>query len=338
MRYLLGLLTTTAVLLGTYGLVEVGVDEFGVFGTPVPRREVCMPNTRIVKLRYLESHPEYDAFVLGSSRANSYRVETLDRLSGRRYYNLTSPMENALGMEGWVRWLVAHRSVREVLLTLDYDLQEHPYVDSDLFVKDPPEFTGTPRAAFTARYLLAPPDQLAACIRAKLNPSPAYYFDVRTGEEYQPGRPTMVLAPRRIEMFAGGRRDPNVDRLAAMVGLLRAHGVVVRVVADPVWAPRLLTWNASTYALWIRNVAEVTGGFWDFSGVSRVTLENANYYDDVHFTREIGNRAIQSIFGGGGDSFGFWVTPANVEARLRTIRRDYADGPTRVRVPMPRDG
>ncbi len=337
MRYLLGLLTTIAVLLGCYGLIEVGVDEYGVFGTPVPRREACLPNARVVKLSYLRSHPQYDAFVLGSSRANYYRVETLNRLSGHRYYNLSSPMENAQGMEAWVRWLVAHRTVREVLLTLDFDLQEHPYRDSDLFVQDPPELTGMPRAVFIARYLLAPPDQLAACIRAKLNPSPAYRFDTRTGQDYVRGQRSMTRAPRRIEMFAGDRDDSNADRLARMVRLLRAHGVAVRVVVNPVWAPRFLTWDSDTYVAWLRNVAAVTGGFWDFSGVNDITKENGNYIDDVHFTEQIGNRVIRAMYSGGGDDFGIWIHSENVEARLRAIERDYAEGPTRVRVPTPKE-
>jgi len=321
--YLRIVAATLASVLLAYVSLEVTVDEFGVFRHAGSPTRVCMPNSRVVKLRHLNEDLGRDAFVLGSSRANSYRVATLSRLSGRRYYNLSSPMENGVGMERWVRWLAARPGVRQVILTLDFDLQEHPYNPDDPFIQDPPGLTHEVPAAFYAQYLLTPPDQLLACVKAKIGGS-RYSFDSRTGEDTEAGRRSMRFAPAHLEVFSEGRSDPSTDELERMVPLLRSRGIDVIVVVNPVWSRRFLTFNPQTYEAWLRDVLAITGGFWDFSGVNPVTADMSNYYDSGHFTPAIGDRVLDTVYRKSRNGFGVWVDASNIDRRVTKMRSEFA--------------
>ncbi len=324
MTYLRTLALTLALVLGSYVALEVAVDEFGVFGSAPPEVTACMPNARAVKLRHLVADRVPDTFVLGSSRANAYRVATLERLTPGRAYNLSAPMENALGMQRWVRWLVVDRDAREAVLALDFDLQEHPYNPSDPFVRDPPELTGEARAAFALRYALTPPDQLRACLSARWRGSP-YRFDPATGEDVNRATRALSRPPGQLLRFDADRANPTADRLAATVAALRADGTHVTVIINPVWAERFRLYRPAVYARWLRNVVRASGGVWDFSGVNPVTERIANYYDDVHFTREVGDRVLETVYGGRGTpGFGVYVDESNVERRIDELRRELA--------------
>jgi hypothetical protein len=322
MRYLRTLAFTFGLVLGGYVALEVAVDEFGVFGAAPPRQTVCVPNSRVVKLRHLTHDAAPEVFVLGSSRANHYRVRTLERLAGKRAYNLSSPMENALGMQRWVDWLVVHRDAREVILTLDFDLLEHPVNPADPFVQDPPELTGERRLPFVLRYAFAPPDQLVACLRARWHGT-TYRFDPSTGEDFNPAARPLARAPLEIHPFAARRDDPTEDRLAAMIAALRADGAHVTVIINPVWSERFRLYRPAVYERWLRNVVRASGGVWDFSGVNPVTRRIGNYIDDVHFTEDVGDLVLETIYGRArAPAFGVFVDADNLEGRVAELRME----------------
>src|SRR5579871_2953718 len=115
------LMLLTAACIAAYALSEVLIDPFQVFGITHFNRRNFEPNVRYTQIRYLQRHPEFDAFVLGSSRANILSVRTLDRLTGHHYYNLGAPAQNIVGIQRELKWLLAHRQVHQVVLALDYD-------------------------------------------------------------------------------------------------------------------------------------------------------------------------------------------------------------------------
>ncbi|GAC1576160.1 MAG: hypothetical protein NVS3B7_08960 [Candidatus Elarobacter sp.] len=322
MRYLLTAAVTFGLILGGYVALEVTVDEFGVFKAAPQTKTVCVPNARAMKIRYLAGDRRPEAFVLGSSRANYYRVATLERLSGKAAYNLSSPMENALGMQRWAHWLVRNRDPREVVLALDFDLLELPYDPADPFVRDPPELTGESRFAFALHYALTPPDQLAACLRARWRGSP-YRFEPTTGEDFSRTARPLDRPPYRIHAFAARRVDPSAGRLASMIAVLRARGAHVTVIINPVWSGRFRLYRPIVYERWLRNVVLVSGGVWDFSGINPVTNRIGNYYDDVHFTENVGNLVLETVYGrGGAAKFGVFVDARTVDDRIAEIHRE----------------
>ena len=91
-KWLLGFL---AALLGGVVLLaacNVIVDPFGVFGDRFFQWYAydMTQNPRVAKIAYLDQHyQDYNAYVIGSSKASSLSVEALNAYTGDRSYNMT---------------------------------------------------------------------------------------------------------------------------------------------------------------------------------------------------------------------------------------------------------
>lgn len=73
-------------------LFNAAVDPFGVFGDRLMQWYAydMTQNPRVAKIAWLEQHhQDYDSYVIGSSKASSLSVDTLNSYTGDRYYNMT---------------------------------------------------------------------------------------------------------------------------------------------------------------------------------------------------------------------------------------------------------
>ena len=71
-------------------LFNAAVDPFGVFGDRLMQWYAydMTQNPRVAKIAWLEQHhQDYDSYVIGSSKASSLSVDTLNAYTGDRYYN-----------------------------------------------------------------------------------------------------------------------------------------------------------------------------------------------------------------------------------------------------------
>ena len=91
-KWLVWFAGTCVVLAALFGLYNVLIDPFGVFGDPVFDWYAydMTQNPRVAKLAYLERHHgEYDSFVIGSSKVSSISCEELNGYLNARFYNMT---------------------------------------------------------------------------------------------------------------------------------------------------------------------------------------------------------------------------------------------------------
>ena len=139
--------------------------------------------------------------------------------------------------------------------------------------------------------------------------------------------------------YAKGGYD---DRLAALTEIFRearAHGLPLHVVLAPVHALHLEILAGAAGGNWIgrlrSDLAARVGGpgrglYWDFTSYEGVVAEPCgaeagsgemrNYWDTVHFRREVGALVLQRVLGGSG-GFGAPVTPANLAVHAARIDR-----------------
>jgi hypothetical protein len=293
----------TAGLLALYGLAEVLIDPFGVFGIAHFNRRNFEPNVRYGQIEYLRHHSDFDGFVLGSSRANILDVGTLDRLSGHRYYNLGAPAQNITGIYQEVRWLLAHERVHDVVLALDYDYFEALNSDWDLPQINHPEVSGDSRPAFLAKYLLVPFDILQKCVRANFQRSREFEFDAETGQfhNYVEQRRPLSVPPGWLAQLVSGENRRLDDRsayryLRATLRLLDEHGVRRHVLIDPVSSALLQRYDPAEYFRWTRQVVGIAGEVWDFGTGGSVTANDKNFADFSHFRKYIGDWMLGRVF------------------------------------------
>ncbi|HEY0797985.1 MAG TPA: hypothetical protein VGD50_02490 [Candidatus Baltobacteraceae bacterium] len=299
------LVALTAALLAVYVAAEVAIDPFGIFGIAHFNRKNFQPNTRFAEISYLEHHPDLDvdAYVLGSSRANFYSVETLDRVTGFHFYNMAAPSENSIGIYRKVKWLLAHRTVREVVIPLVYDFYNMTISDWNLSLLDHPDVTGENKLLFYGKNLLISSDLLFKCLTENLRHTTDYTFDVREARfDVNSPREPLIVPDHWME----GKRfgvDGTLDRAEALgylrdsLALLDAHHVRHIVFINPYSSVLQRAFDPLGYAAWRRDVAAIAGDVWDFGSLNSVTRVDANYSDFSHFRRYVGDWAIERIFG-----------------------------------------
>ncbi len=287
-----------------YFAVVVAIDPFRIFGLTHFNR-YFQPNTRYLEFRYLEKHPEFNAFVLGSSRANFLSAAELQRASGYRYYNLAAPSDNIYGINRKIAWLVKHRHVSQIVIALDYDMYNAELDPWNLTVLDAPAVSAEPAFEFYAKNLLVPPDLLMRCVTENLKHNTGYSFDVTTGHFTlaDTGRgPAKVQVPpgwnagKRFGTLTLIPHEAALRELAATLHLLDATHVDRIVLINPYGDVLFRSFDAADYASWRARVVAISGKVWDFAGPSGITRNPYNYLDFSHYSGDVGDTMIRTIF------------------------------------------
>lgn len=77
-----------------------------------------------------------------------------------------------------------------------------------------------------------------------------------------------------------------------------------------------------SYEQWLRDVADLYGGVYNFMYPNDVTDDLTNYFDGHHFYPETGTKIAERISAGpeADSSFGVYVTPENIESHFAFVR------------------
>ncbi len=335
-RYLA--IITAIFVIGLLGHVAIVIhyDPYRVFGLNDYNRVNFEPNTRFLKVEQIKQHPEYEAFILGSSRAGIYSTATISQLSGLNYYNYGVSAASIEGVIRRIYWLTGNRDVKQIFLALDYDVMclNHTIGEYDLLRQEHYELSGENPLRFYYKYLLFQPQKIRRVIRE--NEKPVWYeFDLASGQHSLPLQAAMLKADpeayTRNGFDALGYSLDGVlpaERLHALVEAiqyLKAQDVELICVINPYHHLFMREYDLDDYALWLRTLVEQGVPVWDFSGFNTVTADNANYYDVLHFTEEVGDMVLQRVYGGS-SGFGVLLTAENVEQRVEQImteKRSY---------------
>jgi len=123
-------------------------------------------------------------------------------------------------------------------------------------------------------------------------------------------------------------REEVLNEIAEIKNLCDEYDIKLRVFTNPVFGYTYMKDIDNGYLVFLEELAEVTD-YYNFSGFNDCTLDTANYYENSHYTRAIGDKMIACMYEGKVDErllsqgFGFYVTKDNKE-ELLTILRDQA--------------
>lgn len=332
-----------ALLANTFAVLIV--DPQKVFGLFDVNRRNFEPNTRFLKAAYLLDHPEFDSFVLGSSRANAYSVVAAQEFAGGRFYNFTVGGDTPLGMLRKVEWLASHRRINRLVVSFSYD--DFIYTDAEqnqYLTIEHPLISHSSWWSFWKPYLFGPyahPLTMAQTLYGNFVKKDDWYtFDVRTGQYDFPlfrrqmaDDPTAYVenrfhTPAILEKFP---KEDSLKHLDTLVQLARTKGIDLVVLINPDNHRTFLSFRPDAYRSWLSNVVRIAGGVWDFSGLNSVTRSDEGYFEQRHFSEAIGNEALARIYAPNSalaqrhPDFGKPVTPENLAARLDALNRDWID-------------
>lgn len=341
-----------------FGLYNVLIDPFGVFGDPIFNWYAynMTQNPRVAKLAYLERHNgEYDSYIIGSSKVSSISSEELNEYLDARFYNMTW-YGGKLGDElDAANYLLDHYEVRNLALmvepqnTLDYrtnseDLKERMHCKAD----------NSSAISFYFDYLFCNPrygaDKLTAWMRRGYLVNEDAVYTPETGSYNKQRRDIEPIGGLTAYLEKNGgnfpeqepvKEMPFIDACLNAVRDLKARceekGVNLIVMTAPQYEEDFLSFDREQLSRFWRGLAEITD-FWDFSGRSGVGADPRYFYDVKHFRNCLGTMTLARIFGNDAiyvpEDFGSHVTAENIETRLLTMWEEPARTDNSVGVPI----
>lgn len=321
------------------GLFNLITDPFGAFGDRIfgwwSYNETNNP--RVAKFSYLEQHhEEYDSYIIGCSSTSSYPKEQLDEYFDADFYNLIMYGADMLDVEQYVRYLIEHYTVKNLVLNVyigngcEYGSQTDPLTGSM-----PWQLDGSSAVLGYARYLFANPrygmtkleklctDSVVQDVHDVFDEESGAYDKSKRDVEpigsmasYLTNYPVFANYPTyRSNMIAV---EDCMRSVTAIRDMCQAAGVNFMVVTAPMYYDHFTCFSQKDVETFYTSLAEVTP-YWDFT-VSSVSREPRYFYDATHFRNCVGKMALARIFGDDSvyipEDFGAYVTAETVAEHL----------------------
>lgn len=292
--------------------LNVALDIHRIFGIDRWNKVFVEENQRFSKTEHLKSSRKYDAFIFGSSRANFYSARFASELSGRNFYNYSSPAEKIDRILQKLAWLKRNNiPVKEVVIALDFDFMflADDLLGSALATKEHPEVSGETPADFYVPFLFQfdwKGWKRFVKIKTGHKAHDNIRLDLQTGNWYYPKKDEQIAQdpdrylkeefPHKMPYEQGtGRVSVNMERLKALIGFLDRENIPRIILINPYYSENFKSFKDEEYGHWVREVVSICGEVWDFSGLNKVTQDPYLYYDMSHFRYPVGDRVLERI-------------------------------------------
>ncbi len=316
------------------GLFNFITDPFGAFGDRVLTwwSYDATNNPRVAKFSYLEQHhEEYDSYIIGCSSTSSFPKEALDEYFDADFYNLTMYGADMLDVEQYVKYLLEHYTVKNLVLNVYIDNGSLYNTEGEFLTGAMPyQVDGSSPLGYYARYLTADvrygwtkiqklrTDSAVQDVHDVFDPeSGAYDKSRRDVEHIGDMAEYLERYPEFVNYPQSSPKMTEIEACMTSVGnireLCRQAGVNLLVVSAPVYYDYLMCWDRAEVEAFYTALAEVTP-YWDFS-VSSVSREPRYFYDATHLRNCVGKMALARVFGDTSvyipEDFGVYVTKEN---------------------------
>lgn len=306
------------------------LDPYNVFHTESIRDNGVEPNKNYVKMSYILDNPDkFDAFLFGSSRVGAIHTEKIEEL---HCYNMTYsagiPEQHLRNLE---TLLANHIIPKKIFIGLDsisYTFQPEALMDC---LHCPYEYLSESWENLYGMYLNT---GIAVLSLPVIVPHQVWgdgyvkgFYDNGSAIDY--GQ-ISSYDWEHAEVISGsiGYADyleETIGNMRDIVRICEENGIELVVFTNPMHP---VTYEASLDKDWFRfleELAEVTD-YYNFSGLNRITSDNANFLETSHYTAETGDLLLECLVRGVTDDellkegFGMLVTKDNVGELLDILK------------------
>ena len=320
-------------------ITSIWIDPFNVFHWENIRANGVMPNKNYIKMKYILANPEkFDSFIFGSSRVGAIHT---DKITTReKCYN----MIYSTGLPGWhllnIKTMVENDihpkkiyiGIDSVSYTGDYDKQindpmrcPYEYLSDDIirFMK----------LYFDSGMVLKSLNTIIRSFSGKIEVinTKAFYeygWDIPYEREKNFDWSNKREA---IPSFGSEKADADIDLALKIIreisDICRENNIELILFTNPM---HRITYLASVkdkdYLRFLEGLAEISD-FWNFSSLSDITTNNANYIETSHYRAEVGDIMIDIMCNGKSypelqaQGFGVKVTKENARDFIEMLRR-----------------
>ena len=264
---------------------------------------------------------DYDTIILGTSRAESGIAVDQPPFDAARTYNAALKAATMYEMRRLVEYALQYRSLRRVVIGLDFvSFNEHAISFDDF---DDSPLASPPSAGSLVRYLLSWRSLRESWVDLKLNRSGRWKKCISTGERAESQRTTSIRKAFDfiLKRYASGQYwdfvvgENHFDNLQSVLAQLDAAGVEVQGFISPMHVMHQELLREMDYIdefdNWKRRLVLIfesypNAALWDFSGYSEITTERVPadedadlrwYTDSSHYRQPVGNFIITKMNG-----------------------------------------
>ena len=330
------------VLIGI-AILNLVVDPYGYFDGLDGENKYLTDNSyiRVLKAHHIKKFADnYEAYVIGGSKAGGYTSEIMHELDGYNYYNCFITMGNFEEYYILTNYIIENDpSVKKIVLNLSgfeclFDVRE------GIKQETPAIFLGKNQTVEFVKFLFKNPKLSYDRVfnpgfdhrqnddgSRNLERSYEEYF--KDPNEYVKKNVVYDLDKDLKEMFDNAETRtftsfPNdLDYLRKIVNLCEENEVELLVINSATPLTSRQSYEGEAYWNFLAQVATVTD-YWDFTSYNDINLNPYNFYDDAHPFYEVVELIVDTISEKNSyNGFGFYVTKDNVYEYLQQRRTDF---------------
>lgn len=333
--------------------INFTVDPAGYFTVERGAEEVSANGyTRAAKSKYISKHAdEYNAVVLGGSKAGVLDTELLSGYSGKNYYNFYIAYGCFSDFLTYARYLVNEVGVEEITLHISsIEVQKYSRADENEIYEVPAVVNGTmpelilENLNYLCRDITSSIDAvfddnlsqgMDSIVTGERNYSYAYSLMEQDRETYKNEYVLTRMRKRLANLFDGDDPsipavDDNITALKKIKKLCDKNDVKLNVVIGPTFLTEIPLFEGEEYYNYLREIVKITD-VWDFSGFTQYNLNPYNFVNEGHYNNTVADLMVKTMYEGEQkEGFGVLLTKDTIEEYLaarigayETLEKEY---------------
>ena len=276
--------------------------------------------TRVLKAERIKNYAdEYDAYIIGGSKASGIRADKLSEIDGYRYYNSYIQSGNFEEYEKYINYIFENdKDVKKIFLHLS-SIEVKAYSRQHLgdTYKTPAQVDGRSKVAEVLRMLFknlkVSVQEIKKIADNKTNPVAypelpsgernlgKYYDAVKLDKEWFKERYVMKDYDKSIKELFEGKREQSenmklcLDALKRIKAACDERGVELFVVFGPSFITEMAVFDGPQFWNYYGEVVNIVGDVWDFSDYNDIMLNPYNFYNNLHFFYDVGELMLDTI-------------------------------------------
>lgn len=310
--------------------VNVIIDPYNIFHYEEPRNNGVEPNKNYIKTKYvIHNQDKFDSLVFGSSRAGFFDV---GKLTDGVYYDMASsealPAEHVKTLNILIQNGFIPKNV--VMLVDDITCFVDPKMHENILYRVPyPEQDILSQLSFYSKYCDLITTYEALDVIKEDNPVDPGFL-----ERYQTtGTENLEITSEFDGTNAVGywadyyelRIDEAISDIQDMITLCEEHDIKLTIMTNPLYHKTYARAVENGYLDFLEELSKVTG-FYNYSGINHVTIEDRCYFEASHYTAQVSQWMISAAFMNEIDpvvkaqGFGVYVDKDNREEFISFLR------------------
>lgn len=276
--------------------------------------------TRVLKAERIKNYSdEYDAYIIGGSKASGIRADNMKEIDGYNYYNSYIQSGNFEEYEKYINYIIENDSdVKKILLHLSsIEVKEYSRQNlGDTYVT-PAQVNGTSKVKEVFKMLFknlkVSVEEIEKIADKKTNPVSypelpsgernlgKYYDAVTLDKEWFKQRYVMKDYDESLYSLFNEQPEQSDNMRLCLEALRRiksvcdANGVELSVVFGPSFITEMAVFDGPQFWNYYGEVVNIVGDVWDFSDYNDIMLNPYNFYNNLHFFYDVGDLMLATM-------------------------------------------